>query len=199
MRLILVAYLKHFSLENIEKELLTLLSDEEVKRYQNFVSFQRRKEWLAVRFLLKNHFDYMPQIEYLPSGQPYLIDEDLSISISHSRDYALVCLTTEPCAVDVDMLSRNYGKITRRFLSKEETKLYAQDREKLALSWMAKEAMYKLLHKEGVIFSEHLRVLIKESITNFGYFYGEYLPDKLRVKFTYYRIDTNLIVLAQYA
>ena len=198
MQLILVAYLKHFSLKKQETELLPLLSDREVQKYHSFVSPKRRKEWLAVRFLLMKHLEYMPQIEYLPSGQPYLKNKDLSISVSHSKDYAVVCLDREPCAIDVDLLSRNYEKIAQRFLSPYEMKYYAQDHNKLAASWMAKEAMYKLLHRDKVIFAEHLRVFINKSITNFGYFYGEYLPDRLRVRFTYYRIDTNLIVLARY-
>ena len=196
--ILLLAGLTQFDLSALEEKLLPLLTAEDRQVYSHFVSEKRKKEWLAVRLLLRDYLGRVPQIKYDSHGRPFLKDFEGYLSISHSHDYAAVCLDRRPCAVDIDSLQRDYHKLSGRYLSPQEQVSFQGDSHKLALSWMAKEAMFKLMGRENVIFAEQLRVFIGQSISNFGYFYGEYLPTNTRVSFTYYRIKNNLIVLAQY-
>ena len=196
--ILLLADLTQFDLSALEENLVPLLTAGEQQVYSHFVSDKRKKEWLVVRLLLKDYLGRVPQIKYDSQGRPFLKDFEGYLSISHSHDYAAVCLDRRPCAVDIDSVSRDYQRLASRYLSPQEQANFQGDSRKLAVAWMAKEAMFKLLHRENVIFAGQLRVFIEQSISNFGYFYGEYLPEKIRVTFTYYSIKNNLIVLARY-
>ncbi len=196
--ILLLAHLPQFDLHVLEKKLLPLLTAEDRQVYSHFVSEKRKKEWLVVRLLLRDYLGRLPQIKYDSHGRPFLKDFDGYLSISHSHDYAVVCLDRLPCAVDIDSLSRDYHKLAGRYLSADEQAGFGRDNQKLALAWMGKEAMFKLMGRENVIFAQQLRVFIEQGISKFGYFYGKYLPGNTRVKFTYYRIKNNLIVLARY-
>ncbi len=195
---ILIAHLPVFDHKDLEKEVLPLLTGQERDQYSHFVSQKRKTEWLAVRHLLIRHFGYLPRIVYSSTGKPSIPQVGGFVSISHSHDYAIICLSDYPCAVDVDREDRNYSSLAHRFLSGDELQVFSRSKASLALSWIAKEAMFKLIDQQGVDFSRHLRIYHNGYVTNFGYFYGEYLPTGKRVKFTYYRLNKNIIVLAEY-
>ena len=193
-----VAKIDDYDLIDLEKKLLPCLLPSDKKKYSSFISYKRKKEWLLVRYLLNSYIGTV-KIIYKSNGQPSLVDRKNFISISHSKDYVIICLSTKPCAIDVDSVNRNYNKIIKKFLHREENIVFAKNNESLALAWCAKEAIYKLVSAENVSFAEHIRIFFKGSLQNFGYFYGQYLPLSIKIKLFYYRLNSNIILIARYA
>lgn len=138
-------------------------SPEELQAARQFSSASRRKEWLATRVLLQELCGEHKEIRYKESGEPYLADGSYQISISHTKGYAAVMLG-EPskCRVGIDMeyLSKRVLKVKDHFLSSEERSFIDPQHEAnhLLICWCAKEAIYKMLGKEGVEFSRDLQV-----------------------------------------
>ena len=110
----------------------------------------RRAEWLAVRLLVKQLFGSECEVDYRPSGAPYLKGSDMHISISHTRGYAVVAYhRAQPIGVDVEHISSRVERIASRFTSEEEAAYIDQhdEHERMMyhlINWSAKETLYKL-------------------------------------------------------
>lgn len=129
--------------------------------YRCFTSDKRRREWLAVRVLLKELCGEEKQVEYLPSGKPFLSDRSACISISHTGEYVAVAL--HPCAdvaVDIEQYGEKVKKVAHKFIRDDERSSIKCDNETYALllHWSAKETMFKLIDVDAVDFIEHLRI-----------------------------------------
>jgi len=200
MKRIFLAYLPQLDIETLKKLILPQLNKNEIETFHLFKHPSRRKEWLAIRWLLKNHLGFIPKIHYKENGKPFLKSLSSEISISHSRDFAAVCISNYPCAVDIDNWQRNYTSVASRYLSPQEYNAYSGEQKKLALAWMAKEATYKIIGQSQVIFASQISVSIPQEINNFGYFYGTFFGQKQTAKliFTYYKLDKNFLVIAEY-
>lgn len=132
-------------------------TEEELLSVKDITSPHRRRERLAWRALLRE-LEPAAQIEYLESGRPILNNSQYKhISVSHSRDYVAVALSSEPCGVDVESLDRNFERVKARFLSVEEASL-CENEHWVAVVWSAKEAMYKMAGREGVDFLHDIQV-----------------------------------------
>ena len=126
---------------------------------ERFAAEHRRKEWLAVRLLLKTLTgDYVP-IQYHPSGKPY-ISEGPCLSISHTKNHVAVILGNQEVGIDVEQYGARVEKVISRFMREDEqSALWKEDALwGWLLHWSAKETMYKMLHAEGVDFVKHLRI-----------------------------------------
>lgn len=126
-----------------------------------FSAPSRRLEWLAVRRLL-HEVGCLSPIAYLPSGRPYLAEDNRHLSISHTRGYVAVALhDTRPVGLDIEQRGVKVCRVQEKFLSREE-KLFLPSEKKnveaLHLIWSAKEAMFKLIDREGIDFAEHLHL-----------------------------------------
>ena len=126
----------------------------------NFKSKRRRREWLAVRLLLASLLNEVKEIAYLPSGNPYLVDDSYFISISHTKGYAAVILhKTKRVSIDIEYHSERVLGIAPRFVRDDERFYSASDCCTPLLIWSAKEVLFKLLDDTGVDFKDHLRIL----------------------------------------
>lgn len=145
------------------EELLNLLERKDLylPSLQKISTENRKREWLAVRVLLRDMLQEEKQIGYLSSGRPYLVDGTFQISISHTKGYVAAGLHPQlPIGIDIEYLSSRVRKIRSRFLTDDEDKNISGEYEDahLLLHWSAKEALFKVLREEEVDFRQHLHV-----------------------------------------
>ena len=145
------------------EQLLGMLSHEnksEAHEYlSNIKSKKRELEWLSIRVILQILTDDYKTVNHTPEGQPFLSDNSYHISISHSKDYAVVLLHKhKKVGVDIENHSNRILKIEKRFISIDE---YIDPNNRvlhLILHWCAKETLYKLMNSTKIIFKDHLHI-----------------------------------------
>lgn len=152
-----------WKIEETSGELLERLSRKEA--YLPYLATlrteHRQQEWLAVRVLLKELIGEELLIDYRNNGAPYLPESSLYISISHTRAHAAVLLQESPAVgIDIEYLSDRVLKIRNRFLSPSENDAIdpAHEVEHLLVHWCAKEALFKMIGRQGVDFISHLHI-----------------------------------------
>ncbi|MDH6306668.1 4'-phosphopantetheinyl transferase [Parabacteroides sp. PF5-5] len=127
------------------------------------VQFEHRKrEWLAVRVLLKELLGEESLIAYYDDGAPCLSAKDLNISISHTKDYVAVLLSPRlPVGIDIEYRGKRILNVRSRFLSEEESDFIdaKQEIEHLLICWCAKETLFKVMRQQEVDFIRHLHLL----------------------------------------
>ncbi len=144
-------------------ELLSMLSvenqEEANSHLSNIRSKKRQLEWLSIRVVLQILTNDSKTVKHTPQGQPYLSDNSYQISISHSKDYAVVLLHKHKrVGVDIENYSNRVLKIEKRFISDDEYIDPENRTVHLILHWCAKETLYKLMDSTKIIFKEHLYV-----------------------------------------
>lgn len=141
------------------EELCSLLPRAEHHRayvLRHFKAEKRRLEYAAVRMLLFTLTGNDVEVAYYPSGRPYLTDSPFHLSISHTSGYAAVLLSQNVrVGIDIEVCSSRILRLKDRIVGTEEK---ADTMFELLLHWSAKETAFKLLDKEGIIFTEHLKV-----------------------------------------
>lgn len=141
-------------------DMLSLRNQEEAHQYLSNVKSNRRVlEWLSTRLLLQLLTNDDKTIDHTDQGQPFLLDNSYQISISHSKDYAVVLLHKDKkVGVDIENYSDRILKIEKRFVSENE---YIDPKNRilhLILHWCAKETLYKLMNSTEIVFKKHLYV-----------------------------------------
>jgi phosphopantetheinyl transferase (holo-ACP synthase) len=150
-----------------------------ISEVNDIKSESRKKEYLAVRLLLRHIMDEDVIVEYKPNGSPYLSNDKYNISISHTKGYAAIVLSTKTNqGIDIEYISPRAYKLRKHFLNKEELALvddltlktedYTEVYNVATLLWCAKESAFKALECENVNFSEHFHVLPFEVIGRKG-------------------------------
>ncbi len=139
-------------------ELKSMVTPEEWRAAESkFSTIHRRQEWLSWRGHLRHELQQNPQrgvennfrIEYLESGAPYIVDTQVYISVSHTKTDVAIIISDTPCAVDMELLERNFTRISSRYISPQEESIITTDTLR-AVAWCAKEATYKYIQKESV-------------------------------------------------
>lgn len=121
-----------------------------------FKSEKRRKEWLTARVLLRTILNRPFTIKYKASGAPYFEDLPLYLSISHTKRYVAVALSSSSMVgVDVEQVTPNICKLKSRICGQSET---AENELEITLHWSAKETAFKIIDTEGVDFTRNLTV-----------------------------------------
>ena len=121
-----------------------------------FKSEKRRKEWLTARVLLRIILNRPFTIKYKASGAPYFDDLPLYLSISHTKGYVAVALSSSSMVgVDVEQVTPNICKLKSRICGQSET---AENELEITLHWSAKETAFKIIDTEGVDFTRNLTV-----------------------------------------
>lgn len=83
-----------------------------------FVSPRRRLEYVAVRALIYTLLQKLPTILYKKSGKPFLKDQSLFLSVSHTSGYAAVLFSEDrEVGIDIEMVSERVMKVRERFPS----------------------------------------------------------------------------------
>ena len=137
------------------------LSEDDFKLLDNFTNEKRKREFLAIRNLLKTITGSNQKISYDKTGQPQLCNPTQLISISHTLSLAALIISGKPVGIDVEEITRNVEKVSARFLSPEELTWTANTRKShlsRLICWCAKEAIFKLVKERDVDFSEHIRI-----------------------------------------
>ncbi len=142
------------------EELLGLVNPDAtfVAEIQNLRSEKRKIEKLATCTLMREFgLDYS-QLTYLPSGKPKLIGSRFHISISHTAGYVSIALSETAIGIDIQSIDTRVENLRSRFVANDEFIDPDLEITHLMLHWSAKEAMFKWIDKEEVMFTKHLHV-----------------------------------------
>ena len=146
------------------EEELTQLSatpSDEMEEISFIQSESLRKQRLAVRALLNNLFDEKVYLSHHDNGKPYLENNPVNISITHTQKYVAVILhEDEDCGIDIESLDRDFSAVEKKALSEDEIEDLDDEKrnEQLAIYWYAKEAVFKLLSRYSVDFAEQIEI-----------------------------------------
>ena len=142
------------------KELSSTPSDE-MEEISFIRSESLRKQRLAVRALLNTMFDDKVYLSHHDNGKPYIENNPINISITHTAKYVAVILHEEEnVGIDIESLDRDFSAVEKKALSEDEIDDLEDDKrnEQLAIYWCAKEAIFKLLSLYSVDFAEQIEV-----------------------------------------
>ena len=142
------------------KELSATPSDE-MEEISFIRSESLRKQRLAVRALLNTLFDEKVYLSHHDNGKPYLENNPVNISITHTEKYVAVILHEEEnVGIDIESLDRDFSAVEKKALSEDEIDDLEDEKrnEQLAIYWCAKEAIFKLLSRYNVDFAEQIEI-----------------------------------------
>lgn len=123
----------------------------------------KKLEWLAARVLIKRMAQCL-QINYdglskNEDGKPLLNQNNSELSITHSYPYVAAIIDQQAAVgIDLEQPKEKLIKIASKFCSEDELAFASGDVRQLCVLWSAKEALYKIYSKRGLIFNEHLIV-----------------------------------------
>jgi phosphopantetheine--protein transferase-like protein len=146
-----------------EEELLGLTSvpNDELEEISLFRSESQRRQKLAVRALINEVFEEKMYLNHHDNGQPYLENCATNISITHTENYvAIIIHDDEEVGIDVESLDRDFSVVEKKALSEDEIDDLEKDKrnEQLAIYWCAKEAIYKRMSQNRVVYAEQIEV-----------------------------------------
>ncbi len=118
-----------------------------LKAFYKLKSEKKKKEWLGVRFLLREIFNGQRfLLNYDDQGKPFISDPFYNISISHSGKYVCVLVNQDKkVGVDIQVFKPSIEKGIGLFMSEKELEDCSEkmDAKRLHVYWGAKEAIYK--------------------------------------------------------
>ena len=122
-----------------------------------------RKQRLAVRALLNELFDDKVYLAHHDNGKPYIENNSINISITHTEKYVAVILDRDDeVGIDIESLDRDFSVVEKKALSEDEIDDLEDDREEkneqLAIYWCAKEAIFKKMSQYNVDFVEQIEI-----------------------------------------
>ena len=135
------------------------LTPDDLNRLKKRKKIINQKGFLAIRNLFL-YSDINPEnLSYNSMGAPVL-KSGKKISISHSQTVAGIAYGSNPLGFDLQYYQKKILNIAPRFLHIEEDFVWygSYEIEKITLVWTAKEAIYKLIQKKGINFSEQLLI-----------------------------------------
>ena len=144
------------------KELSSTPSDE-MEEISYIRSESLRKQRLAVRALLNELFEDKVYLAHHDNGKPYIENNSINISITHTPKYVAVILNdNEEVGIDLESLERDFSAVEKKALSEDEIEDLEEDKaeknEQLAIYWCAKEAIYKKMSQYNVDFAEQIEI-----------------------------------------
>lgn len=116
------------------------------KELLRFTSERRKMEWLSVRVLLYSMLQEDKEIVYSSEGKPFLSDRSFYISISHTKGYVAVALSSlNPVGIDIEQYGQRVHRVSDRYIRPDEqVESYQEDLTwGLLLYWSAKETIFK--------------------------------------------------------
>ena len=144
-----------------ELKALSATPADELEEISFIGSESMRKQRLAVRALLNALFEEKVYLSHHDNGKPYLENNPVNISITHTEKYVAVILHEEQdCGIDIESLDRDFSAVEKKALSEDEIEDLEDEKrnEQLAIYWCAKEAIFKLLSRYNVDFAEQIEV-----------------------------------------
>ncbi|MBK7128122.1 MAG: 4'-phosphopantetheinyl transferase superfamily protein [Crocinitomicaceae bacterium] len=162
-----------FDNKTLPAETLNALTENELMRYNSFLSVKRKAEFLYTR-VLWHSFNSGRIISYDTKGRPYLENGGF-ISISHSRNIVAIAYhPTHEVGIDAEFKSDKLIRISKKFLSNSELQeLNILDLTQITLAWSIKEAIYKMENTEGLSLKDNIRLKIRNQEV-----YADVIKDK---------------------
>lgn len=136
------------------------LTEQSQQRMNSMKSDLHQRAFLSVRQLLLQLGYADVDLLYDVTGKPHLRDGKF-ISISHSHQLAVVLVSDQVVGVDVELIREKVAKIGPKFCATELQFLAPDltiDAERLTVIWGAKEAVFKIVNREGISFKDHVFV-----------------------------------------
>lgn len=152
-----------WNISESEAELRAMASipSDELEEISYIKSESLRKQKLAVRALLDAMFEEKVYLSHHDNGKPYIENNAINISITHTENYVAVILNDDDeVGIDCESLDRDFSAVEKRALSEDELDNLDDDQknEQLAIYWCAKEAIYKLTSQHDVNFAEQIEL-----------------------------------------
>ena len=146
-----------------EEELLNITSvpNDELEEISLFRNESQRKQKLAVRALINEMFEEKMYLNHHDNGKPYLENCATNISITHTDRYvAVITHEEEEVGIDIESLERDFSAVEQKALSEDEIDDLEDEKknEQLAIYWCAKEAIFKRMSQNRVVFAEQIEV-----------------------------------------
>lgn len=122
----------------------------------------RARQWLAGRVLahhlLRELNDSPATLHNDENGRPYLQEfPAYGVSLSHSGQWVAAVLSTQAAVgIDIEQIRPKAKKLAPRVLAESELANAGDDAVKYCLYWSAKETLYKLHSRRGLVFKEQL-------------------------------------------
>ncbi len=136
------------------------LTEKSQLRYNGMKSEVHRKGFLSIRHLL-NAVGYEDvDVNYDEKGKPHLNDSSF-ISMTHSFQFTGIIIGKKEVGIDIEMQREKIKKIAPKFTPIEEYRNLGNGEDlvrKLTIVWGAKEALYKLYGKRGLLFLHDILV-----------------------------------------
>ncbi|MDO5442814.1 MAG: 4'-phosphopantetheinyl transferase superfamily protein [Bacteroidia bacterium] len=144
------------------RELSSTPSDE-MEEISFIKSESLRKQRLAVRALLNELFGEKVYLAHHDNGKPYIENDSINISITHTEKYVAVILDqNDEVGIDIESMDRDFSVVEKKALSEDEKDDLDDDKEEkneqLAIYWCAKEAIFKKMSQYNVDFAEQIEV-----------------------------------------
>lgn len=181
-----------WKMDEPEEELYELLgsSSKRIRKEcnQRFCGEARKKEWLSVRVLLSQLLGENVEVGYRTNGEPFLVGSENKVSISHTRGYVAVAISTfYHVGIDIEIFSHRVDGVTEKIMVPSEMgpeELISESQTWYSLLvWSIKESVYKCLdidlldYKKGILvtpFNLMHEGVIKVQYSNCNYHYPLY-------------------------
>jgi 4'-phosphopantetheinyl transferase len=146
----------------VELQSQLILNKEELDFFNNLKKGKRNLHWLAGRVLLRKLLDTNEFIEVKEDefGKPYLLNFNFELSITHSYDYAGVCISKNKTGIDIEKMKKDLSFLSHKFLSDQEINYLNSDNlfKQLYICWCVKETLYKLYGKKELSFKQNITI-----------------------------------------
>ncbi len=132
------------------------------KKYEGLKHVEKKREFLALRCCLKEHFGQNPEVLYQPNGKPYLHNKYRTLlSFTHTKGFAAAAFSRHlPVGIDLEHHRPAIRKLENRILRPEEQKVLCDESriEHLLFYWGAKECIIKITGDKSLDAKENLRI-----------------------------------------
>ena len=156
----------------------------------------RRREWLAVRALLRAILGYEPTVNYRPEGYPEV--DGWHVSFSHTRHYAAaICSRDTVVGIDIERFRPRIVGLRDRFLDRDELALIGgpntDDVRRLTVCWSAKEAAFKMLRLGSSDWLRGVRIVAYDPTSHLLQFRETLTPNKYLLN-TYFSLTSDYVL-----
>ena len=144
------------TINDLKTELL--LSEDSLKLLDQRKSEIHKKQFLAIRNILKELSIDDQDLVYEESGKPFIRDGQ-NISFSHSNIYVAVIISKQIVGIDIETVSDRIFKIKNKFLETELKYPIEFNQDTLLVYWNIKESIFKSLRNSQIDFKQNIIVL----------------------------------------
>ena len=166
-----------------------LLSEDSLKLLNQRKSEIHKKQFLAIRNILKELSIHDQDLVYDELGKPF-IRNGQNISFSHSDMYAAVIIGKQMVGIDIEIRRDKILKVKEKFLEIELNYPGDLNSEKALIYWNIKESIFKTVSDAEIDFRKNILVLPLD--LNNNYIKSWYLnDDQIDSYNSYYKVSKN--------